>query len=72
MRKTNLHERSRRTFPAQADKHLLLMLRYVQRNPLRAKLAERAGDWKHGAEHVLRHGLAELRALLAVGSSGWL
>ncbi len=26
---------------------------------------KRAGDWKYGAEHVRRHGPAELKALLA-------
>jgi putative transposase len=31
--------------PVQTDKHLLTLLRYVERNPLRAKLVERAEDW---------------------------
>ena len=34
-----------KAFPAQADEHLLLMLRSVERNPLRAKLVKRALDW---------------------------
>ena len=34
-----------RAFPAQEDGHLLTVLRYVERNPLRANLVDRAEDW---------------------------
>ena len=34
-----------KAFPIQQDEHLLTVLRYVERNPLRAKLAARAEDW---------------------------
>ena len=34
-----------KAFPIQEDDHLLAVLRYVERNPLRAGLVERAGDW---------------------------
>src|SRR5579871_6302201 len=34
-----------RSFPIQEDAHLLTVLRYVERNPVRAGLAERAEDW---------------------------
>jgi putative transposase len=33
------------TFPIQEDEHLLSVLRYVERNPLRANLVARAEDW---------------------------
>jgi hypothetical protein len=33
-----------KAFPIQADEHLLTVLRYIERDPLRANLAERAGD----------------------------
>ena len=33
-------------FPVQEDGHLLTVLRYVERNPLRAELVLRAEDWK--------------------------
>ncbi len=34
-----------KAFPIQDDDHLLIVLRYIERNPLRAKLAGRAKDW---------------------------
>ena len=34
-----------KAFPIQADEHLLAVLRYVERNPLRAKLVRRAEAW---------------------------
>jgi putative transposase len=35
-----------RAFPIQEDDHLLTVLRYTERNPLRAELVERAQDWR--------------------------
>lgn len=35
-----------KAFPIQADEHLLAVLRYVERNPLRANLVERSEDWR--------------------------
>jgi putative transposase len=35
-----------KAFPVQADSHLLALLRYVERNPVRAKLVRRAQDWR--------------------------
>lgn len=32
-------------FPIQTDRHLLAVMRYTERNPLRAKLVARAEDW---------------------------
>ena len=34
-----------KAFPIEQDEHLLTVLRYVERNPLRAGLVERAEDW---------------------------
>lgn len=34
-----------KAFPIQQDGHLLVVLRYVERNPLRARLVERAEQW---------------------------
>lgn len=34
-----------KAFPIQQDEHYLAVLRYVERNPLRAKLVKRAEDW---------------------------
>jgi putative transposase len=35
-----------RAFPIQEDDHLLTVLRYLERNPVRAGLVERAQDWR--------------------------
>ena len=34
-----------KAFPIQEDEHLLAVLRYIERNPLRAKFVDRAEDW---------------------------
>jgi putative transposase len=35
-----------KAFPVQGDDHLMTVLRYVERNPLRAELVSRAEHWK--------------------------
>lgn len=35
-----------KAFPIQADAHLIRVLRYVERNPVRASLAQRAQEWR--------------------------
>jgi putative transposase len=35
-----------KSFPVQEDDHLLTLLRYVERNPLRARLVSRAEAWR--------------------------
>jgi putative transposase len=43
-----------RSFPVQDDDHLLTVLRYAERNPVRAGLAAKAQDWpwSSAADHV--------------------
>jgi putative transposase len=43
-----------RAFPIQEDNHLLTVLRYVERNPVRALLAERAHDWPWSSARTAR------------------
>ena len=43
-----------RSFPVQDDDHLLTLLRYIERNPVRAGLVERAEDWRWSSAAVLR------------------
>ena len=38
-----------KAFPIQEDNHLLTVLRYVERNPLRARLVRRAETWPWGS-----------------------
>jgi putative transposase len=42
----HLYQGRFKSFAVQDDQHLLTVLRYVEANPLRAKLVERAEDWR--------------------------
>ncbi|MGD9720970.1 MAG: transposase [Pirellulales bacterium] len=53
-----------KAFPIASDEHLLSVLRYVERNPLRADLVGRAEDWRWGSLHRRTRGTADERALL--------
>jgi putative transposase len=54
-----------KSFPIAEDEHLLSVLRYVERNPLRAGLVERAEEWRWSSLHRRRWGTPEERTLLA-------
>ncbi len=54
-----------KSLPVQCDEHLLTLLRYVQRNPLRAKLVTEAGQWRWSGEAIRQQGPGELRAIIA-------
>ena len=54
-----------KSFPVEADDHLLTLLRYVERTPLRAGLAPRAEDWRWGSLYRRTAGTPQERALLA-------
>lgn len=54
-----------KNFMIQEDEHLLWVLRYVERNPLRAGLVRRAEKWKWSSLHARLEGPPEIRALLA-------
>jgi putative transposase len=45
------------SFPIQDDQHLLTVVRYVERNPVRARLVRRAEDdpWSSARAHVTGH-----------------
>jgi len=42
----HLYQGTYKSFPVQHDEHLLVLCRYVERNPLRAGLVRRAQDWR--------------------------
>src|SRR5260221_11811046 len=44
----HLYQGRFKSFPAQDDRHLLTVLRYVEANALRARLVDRAEDWRWG------------------------
>jgi REP-associated tyrosine transposase len=52
-----------KNFMVQEDEHLLTVLRYVERNPLRAKAVRRAEDWPWSSLHVRLHGPGRMREL---------
>jgi putative transposase len=61
----HLYQGRFKSFPVEQDEHLLAVLRYVERNPVRAKLARRAQDWRWGSCHVRQDRGHELHSLLA-------
>jgi len=54
-----------KSFPVQADDHLLTLCRYVERNALSAALVKRATDWPWCSLWAREHGPQELRAILS-------
>jgi len=61
-----------RSFPIQEDDHLLTVLRYIERNPLRAGLVERAQDWPWSSAAPVRFGSPPLDAGPHPRPSSWL
>ena len=61
----HLYQGRFKAFPVQTGEHLYSLLRYVDRNALRAELVERAADWRWGSLWRQQSGSAEQRALLA-------
>ena len=53
-----------KSFVIERDDHLLVAGRYVERNPLRAKLVERSQDWRWGSLWVRTRGTPEQKQLL--------
>jgi putative transposase len=54
-----------KSFPIEQDEHLTAVLRYVERNPLRARLVRSADAWRWGSMYRRMHGTPEERAILA-------
>ena len=61
----HLYQGRFKTFPIEEDDHLRAVLRYTERNALRANLCERAEDWKYGSLWRTVHGDANSRSLLS-------
>jgi putative transposase len=53
----HLYQGRFKAFPVQNDEHLLTLLRYVERNPLRAKLVKKAEDWPWSSLWHRRYGM---------------
>ena len=54
-----------KSLPVEADEHLLVLLRYIERNALRANLVECAEEWKWSSLWVRQRGPAALRDMLS-------
>jgi len=46
IRNGHLYQDRYNSFPAESNEHCQTLIRYVEQNPLRAKLVERAEDWR--------------------------
>ena len=61
----HLYQGRFKSFAVQSDEHLLTVLRYVERNPVRPGMVARAQDWRWSSLHVRRTLNHELSPLLA-------
>jgi putative transposase len=53
-----------KSFPVEADEHFLTLSRYVERNPVRAKIVRRAENWRWSSFSVRRAGEPERQRIL--------
>ena len=60
----HLYQGRYKSFPIQDDDHLLTVIRYVERNPLRAGLVEKVEDWQWGSAWRREYGTFEQALLL--------
>jgi putative transposase len=61
-----------RAFPIAEDEHLLTVLRYLERNPVRAGLVERAQDWRWSSAAPVVAGSPALDVGPVPRPAGWL
>lgn len=60
----HLYQGRFKSFPIQRDEHLLVAMRYVERNPVRANFVDLAEEWQWGSAHA-RQQSADQRRWLA-------
>lgn len=60
----HLYQGRFKAFPIEADEHLYTVLRYVERNALRARLVERAEQWRWSSLYLRASGDARVTSLL--------
>ena len=61
----HLYQGRFKSFPIQEDEHLLAVLRYVERNPLRAQLCQAAEQWRWGSAWRTSSGNAASQRILS-------
>jgi len=60
-----LYQGRYKSFIIQDDTHVLTVLKYIERNPARARLSHRAEDWRWGSAWTRIHGSEQEKKLLA-------
>lgn len=60
----HLYQGRYKSFLVQSDKYLLALIKYVERNPVRAKLAKKCEDWRWGSAWLRTHGTAKQKQLI--------
>jgi REP-associated tyrosine transposase len=61
----HLYQGRFKSFPIQSDEHLLMVMRYVERNPVHANFTELAEAWQGGSAYVRQQSTSEHRWLTA-------
>src|SRR5262249_46524871 len=61
----HLYQGRFKAFPIQTDDHFYTVVRYVERNPLRANLVVRAEDWRWSSLWRRNSGTPEAKSILA-------
>jgi len=61
----HLYQGRYKSFPVETDTYLLQLIRYVERNPLRAKLVRKAENWKWSSLWRREHGTLKDQKLLS-------
>jgi putative transposase len=59
-----LYQGRYKAFIVQNDAHFLTLMKYVERNPVRAKLSNKCGDWRWGSAWRRNHGLVQQQTLI--------
>ena len=61
----HLYQGTYKSFPVEIDAHFLHLMRYVEQNPIRAKLVRKAEEWKWSSLWRREKGTAKEKKLLA-------
>jgi len=60
-----------KSFLVNSDNYLNILLRYVEQNPLRAKLVKNLKDWRWGSYHRRNYGTQQEKKFLSSNSVEW-
>jgi len=61
----HLYQGRFKSFPVEKDEYFIQLCRYVERNPLRAGLVDKAEDWRWGSLWIRERGTEEQKKLLS-------